>query len=398
LRLKKSPLTKKVLREAYSTYSEIGLFWSSLILLTSCYIASKEKWLLMKFGSSGAGKTISDKVALNIFAKELNPLYISGRLTPAGMAKELKRAEKDERSKRRIEAFRNAKLIFVEDLSRCTTHYLKLTSLQFLAGLTRTTTLDDLTSDGGTLGGNLGKEPKKCMVAGTPSDWEEISSTSLYNEFIDRRSLTVIALMSPEEWAIREKLALQGVNKSDWQILLEWQDIFRRADVSPYFGPMKKRTFGKDRLELYKKLRGFKKYPENLLIMIDSLAEGHARINGRDEILPEDYEVIHKLFGRFLVLADMKKKELYIVEEVIREAVGMIHVDALVYRLRGRAKREDLPEISLVRRSIYNYVTHSKYLEFTNRGGRRRPVSVRLSKKMVKLLNDWRKEVSEVLK
>jgi len=352
----------------------------------------------MKFGSSGAGKTVSDKVALNLYASHLNPLYISGRLTPAGMAKELKRAEKEERSRKRVEAFRNAKLIFVEDLSRCTTHYLKLTSLQFLAGLTRTTTLDDLTSDGGTLGGDLGKEPKKCMVAGTPSDWEEIASTSLYNEFIDRRSLTAIALMSPEEWSVREQLALKGNNKPDWQVLLEWQQIFRRADVTPYFGPIKNRQFGKDRLEIYKKLRLFKKYPENLLIMIDSLAEGHARINGRDEILPEDYEVVNKLFGRFLELADMKKKELYIVEEVIREHSGLLHIDALVYRLRGRARREDLPEISLVRRSIYNYVTHSKYLEFTNRGGRKRPVAVRLSKKMIKLLNEWRKEVDEALK
>ena len=170
MKLERSPFTRKFLRRAQERYQDVGLFWAALTIFSACFVVTKSKWLIMKFGSSGSGKTISDRVAIETFGDQHKPLTISGRLTPAGMAKVMKRAETDEKKKEELERFREAGLIFVEDLSRCTTHYLKLTALQFLAGLTKNTGLDDLTSEGGTFGGNLGDEPKKCMIAGTPSD------------------------------------------------------------------------------------------------------------------------------------------------------------------------------------------------------------------------------------
>jgi hypothetical protein len=397
MKLERSPFTRKFLQKAQERYQDVGLFWATLTIFSACFVITKSKWLIMKFGSSGSGKTISDRVAIEAFGDQHKPLTISGRLTPAGMAKVMRRAEIDEKKREELERFKEAGLIFVEDLSRCTTHYLKLTALQFLAGLTKNTSLDDLTSEGGTFGGNLGDEPKKCMIAGTPSDWEEISSTSLYNEFIDRRSLTGIALMSPKEWEVRENLAqLSREHKEDWQIILQWKDLIRGVDVTPYLGPMKEQIEGPSRQILYKKLSVFKRFPENVFGMIDSLAEGHARLNGRDVTIPEDFEAIDKLFTRFLVIADMKKKELFIVEELIRTKIGQMSMDELTYRMRKRSKSEDIPDLFVVRKTIYNYVTSSKYLE-KNRAFKNNPAIVSLSKQLKDLLDLWDKDVKEIL-
>jgi len=397
MKLNSSPFTKKFLREADNRYKEIGRFWASLTLLTSCFLVTRDKWLIMKFGSSGAGKTISDRVALDCFGERLKPKIISGRLTPAGMAKILKKAESNLKMAEELRDFTVAKLIFVEDLSRCTTHYLKLTALQFLAGLTKSTDLDDLTSEGGTFGGKLGEEPKKCMISGTPSDWEEISSTSLYTEYIDRRSLANIALMMPEEWRTREVLAKRSKQKKeDWQIILEWKGIIKGIDMNTYLGPMRDRTIGPDRDLLYTKLSTFKRFPENVYGMIDTLAEGHARLNGRDEIIPEDYEVVNKLFSRFLIIADMKKKELFLVEELIRSPTGKLTLDELSYRMRKRARTEDIPDLDFVRRTIFNYVSCSKYLTKT-RACPGKPAVVSLSKELEDMFLDWNKDVEEVI-
>lgn len=397
MKLTKSPFTVKFLNEAKNRYKETGLFWGTLTLFTACFVVTNDKWLIMKFGSSGAGKTISDRVAIEAFGAQHQPLTISGRLTPAGMAKVMREAEKNAKTKEVLESFRRAKLIFVEDLSRLTTHYLKLTALQFLAGLTKTTALDDLTSDGGTLGGDLGNVPKKCVIAGTPSDWEEIASTSMYTEFIDRRSLTGITLMSPKEWQVREMMAKNStVHVDDWQIILGWRGMIQGVDVTAYHGPMKGTTIGPHRLILYQKLATFKRFPENVFGMIDSLAEGHARLNGRDEILPEDYEVIDKLFTRFLIIADMKKKELFIVEELVRSH-GMLTLEDLSYRLRKRARNEDLPDLFVVRRTISNYANSSKYLMKT-RACRNNPSWIMLSDTLRNLFKLWDKDVGDILK
>jgi len=397
MKLENSPFTTKFLKRAYNEYKETGLFWGTLTILSSCFLLTKDKFLLMKFGSSGTGKTISDKIAIEAFGQHHRPLTISGRLTPAGMAKLMKKAESNPSARRDLEEFRQARLIFVEDLSRCTTHYLKLTSLQFLAGLTKTTELDDLTSDGGTFRGNLGNEPKKCMVAGTPSDWEEISASSVFNEFIDRRSLTAIVLMSPLEWQVREDLAKNTLTRQeDWQIILHWLDMVRSVDVTAYLGPMREIRIGPHRELLYNKLSVFKKYPENLLAMIDSLAEGHARLNGRDIVLPEDYEAIDKLFSRFFLLADMKKKELFLTEELVRSH-GVLTLSELVYRLRRRARNEDLPELNVVEKTVLNYATSSKYITKFNKGHRNQQVLIILSDYLRNIFNTWHKEVLEMI-
>jgi len=393
-----SPFTIKFLKSSKSRFGDIGLFWAHLILLNSSFISSDEKWLLMKFASSGSGKTLTDRIALESFGERLRPLYVSGRLTPAGLVKIMKRAEKSKKARIQLENFKDSELVFVEDLSRCTTRYLKLTSLQFLAGLTRTTSLDDLTSEGGTLGETLGDKPKKAMVSATPSDWEEISSSSLYNEFIDRRSLTIIALMNNSEWKEREKRALnlQRV-KNDWEIILEWKTLIQNTGITPYFGPMLNKSVKcSDRLELYKKLKSFKKYPENLLLMIDSLAEGHAKLNGRNAILEEDYYVLNKLCSRFLEIADMKKKELYLIEEIIRSDSGQLSISDLVYRLRVRSRKEDLPSLKKTERTIYNYVTSSKYL-VKQRASKRHYAWVRLSPHLERIFNEWEKEVGKIV-
>jgi len=395
MKLENSPLTTNFLKDVESKYSKIGLFWGSLVLLTSCYVANNSKWLLMKFGSSGAGKTITDKIALETYGERLNPLYITGRLTPAGLVKLVKLARRSYRILTQLEKFRSTGLIFVEDLSRCTTHYLKLTSLQFLAGLTRNTSFDDLTSDGGIIGLDLGDEPKKAMLAGTPSDWEEIASTSIYNEFVDRRSLTVISLMSPEEWENREKRAIHSLLlKTDEEIIKEWKNLLVKQEVKPYFGKIELRVFPQDRLRLYRKLSRFKKYPENLFQMIDSLAEGHARINGRDRVLAEDYEILNKIFSRYLVLSDMRKKELFIAEEVIRSPNGCLSIEDLIYRLRVRAKEEEIPSLAKTSSTINDYLSFSKYLTLNTKNGQ---VFISLSPYLRNIFQSWNKEMEEIL-
>jgi len=398
LKLRNSPLSKKLLRKGFRKYQDIGLYWSNLVLLTSCFVASDKRWLFIKTASSGSGKTITDKIAIESFGERLRPLCVSGRLTPAGLVKLMKRAEKNKKAKIQLDNFKDTELIFVEDLSRCTTRYLKLTSLQFLAGLTRTISLDDLTSEGGTLGEVLGDKPKKAMISCTPSDWEEISSSSLYNEFIDRRSLTVVALMNNKEWKEREKRALNLSRvKPDWEIILEWKTLIKDIGVEPYFGPMLNRTVKtEDRTKLYTKLRAFKKYPENLLFMIDSLAEGHARINGRNKVLKEDYEFLNKLCSRFLVIGDVKKKELYLIEELVRSDSGELSIEDLTYRLRIRSRKEDLPSLSATQRTIYNYVSLSKYLK-KDRASRKRYAWVKLTPYLEKLFKEWEKEVGEII-
>ena len=37
-------------------------------------------------------------------------------------------------------------------------------------------------------------------------------------------------------------------------------------------------------------------------MIIDSLAKGHAMLNGRNYTTEEDYQVIDKIFGRFLYI------------------------------------------------------------------------------------------------
>jgi len=358
------PLTNSVLEGGRRLYGETGLFWGSLILLTSSFVASKKPWLFMKFGYSGTGKTVSDKVAVESFGQVYNPLCISGRITPAGMAKLLRKSYISDREFDFLEEFRSSRLLFIEDLSRTTTNYLKLTTLQFLAGLTRNTSLDDLTSEGGTLGEELGEGPKKVLLSGTPSDWDEISSTSIFEEFIDRRSLTAIALMSHEEWKERESTALTLTRqREEEEVVGIWKDIISQADVSPFFGPLKRRTVPvKVRNSLYEDLKTFKRYPENLLFMLDSLAEGHARINGRCEVKPIDYYVLKEIFRRFLILGDMRKKELFLLEEVVRSDTGYVSIKDLAYRIRMRSPSIKLPSMKVCTEVIRSYTSTSKYL------------------------------------
>jgi hypothetical protein len=159
---------------------------------------------------------------------------------------------------------------------------------------------------------------------------------------------------------------------------------------------MKPPIHGSHRLLLYEKLSAFKRFPENVLLMIDSLAEGHARLNGRDQVIPEDYEVIDKLFSRLLTIADMKKKELFIVEELVRSH-GMLTLPELCYRLRKRARSEDLPDLLVVEKTISNYANASKYLTKT-RACKNKPAYVLLSQTLRDLFNTWDKEVKEMLR
>ena len=394
--LSKSPFTSSFLKNSTKRYGKIGTYWASLILYTGCYVSTKHRWLAIKIGSSGTGKTISDKVALASFGSQHNPLTITGRITPAGLAKLIKRSKNDEDSEMFLKQMKDTGLLFVEDLSRCNTRYLKVTSLQLLAGLTKNTKLDDLTSEGGVPEFSLGNEPKKCMISGTPSDWEELSSTSVYNEFVDRRSLTAIALMSSPEWNYRVALAKDSVMmKPDWQIEKEWEGIVKDSELLLYKGPIREVNFGEHRLKLYEKLSQFKRFPENVFFMIDSLAEGHARINGRNTVYPEDYEVVDRLFSRFILLSDMKKKELFIVEELIKNG-GEMKVNDLIYKLRQKAKGNDLPELDLVARTISNYADMSKYFN-RNVAYRNNPVLISISESLAVLLDEWDTYVKGIL-
>ena len=99
MKLRNSPLSKKLLRKGFRKYQDIGLYWSNLVLLTSCFVASDKRWLFIKTASSGSGKTITDKIAIESFGERLRPLCVSGRLTPAGLVKLMKRAEKNKKAK-----------------------------------------------------------------------------------------------------------------------------------------------------------------------------------------------------------------------------------------------------------------------------------------------------------
>jgi hypothetical protein len=204
--------------------------------------------------------------------------------------------------------------------------------------------------------------------------------------------------MSPEEWKARETIAMTSTNrKLDYQIILEWKDLINSLDITPYLGPMRNRTFGPHRIGLYKKLSEFKRFPENVLSMIDSLAEGHARLNRRNSVLPEDYEAIDKLFSRFLVLADMKKKELYIAEEIIRSEQCILTEEGLIYKLRRRSKKEDLPEFSEIKKTIYNYATSSKYICKDIRACRGKQPGIVLSSYLKDIFTKWNEEIKELV-
>jgi len=402
MKLQDSQFTKEFLKLSWKHYGILGFFWGNLILLTSCYVVSPEKFLLMKWGYSGSGKTISDKVALYYleppkerFATgedDIPYLVISSRLTPAGLGKLFKE------QKLQASNFARANLILYEDLSKATTAYLQKTAVAFLAALTESRTLDDITSDGVGLGIEISKKKKKCMLSGTPSQLEFLTSQDVFTEYVDRRSLSLFVLLSPLEWKERIRRSKVGYfQRDDDQIIREWQQIicesYRNSGVQKVMSvPDKLLAYNsQSRLRVYTKMLQFKRFPENLMLMIDAIAKGHAILNGRNYTIDEDYEVIDKLFGRFLYLGYVRKKEFLIIEEILRSDSGTLKISELANILRLRARSENLPDARMVERTIRNYVDISRYLIIENG-------MIKISPHLQSLIKDWEKQVREVIK
>lgn len=376
MKLMHSNFTKEFLKISYQKYGDLGLFWGPLILLTSCYVVAPEKFLLMKWGYSGVGKTISDKVSLffleqsagarpaNAEDEEVPYLILSARLTPAGLGKLLK--------KERLSAhiFRKANLILYEDLSKATTSYLQKTAVTFLAALTESKTLDDITSDGAGLHLPISDKKKKCMLSGTPSQYDFISSQDVFTEYIDRRSISIFLLMSSDEWTDRVNRARSGTfSRDDEKIIEEWKNILSEAFLKSGIQPsiacpdLHIDLKSQARQEVYDELLTVKRFPENLMLMIDSLAKGHAMLNGRNCTCNEDYEVLGKLFSRFLYIGSVRKKEFLLIEEIMRNK-GKVSVKYLVHILQGRAQGTYLPETISVERTIRKYAELSPFIEY----------------------------------
>lgn len=405
MKLTNSQFTKEFLRLAWNHYGTLGLFWGNLVLLTSCYVIAPEKFLLMKWGYSGSGKTISDKVALFFLQPkeggvrpaegedEIPYLIISSRLTPAGLGKLFKEHRLEARN------FLNANLIMYEDLSRATTRYLQKTTIGFLASLTESKKLDDITSQGAGLGVRISKKKKKCMLSGTPSQLDYLTGQDIYTEYIDRRSLSVFVLLNDAEWRERIRRAKAGYFKrEDENIVKEWENMiceaYRNSGIKKGLAAPNKLIDLKSpyRKTVYKRMLRFKKFPENLMIMIDAIAKGHAMLNGRNCTINEDYEVIDKLFSRFIYLGNVRKKEFLIMEEILRNRSGKgIRLEDLAKILRVRSYRTDLPDAKMVIKTIRNYVQISKNLEIKNG-------YIDISMYLKILIKEWEKQVKEVIR
>ena len=415
MRLDNSPFSENFLQKAYGRFNEAGSFWGSLILLTGCYTITNDRFLFMKFGFSGSGKTISDKVAL-FWAQRFNPITISSRITPAGLAKLFRKSKNDSDFLEQFAKFYNTNLILLEDLSKGTTKYLRTTTISFLAGLTKSSTMDDLTSEGGGLDIKLSELPKKCMLSGTPSQYEELTSTDIFTEHVDRRSITITSLLNDIEWDLRKQLAFKVTAMADDNLIEYWKNIISTSysDAKISFCEDNDKTIQmRDALYrkiVFEKLMKIKGFPENVMFMVDSLAKGHALLNGRRKIMEEDYEILDKLFSRFLYLSDMKKKEFLVVEEVLRNRGSTgVNIDDLVYLLRMRSKSENIPEAEVVRKTIQKYVDCSKYLTtysipdelstpvFDSSSFRKIRKFVDISDHLKSIFNSWNVEMKEIL-
>jgi hypothetical protein len=375
MKLKHSPFTKEFLKISHAKYGNLGLFWGPLILLTSCYVVSPEKFLMMKWGYSGVGKTISDKVSLFFLEQsagakpasgdeEVPYLILSARLTPAGLGKMLKN------EKMSAHQFRKANLILYEDLSKATTSYLQKTAVTFLAALTESKTLDDITSDGAGLQLPMSDNKKKCMLSGTPSQYDFISSQDVFTEYIDRRSISIFLLMSSDEWTERISRAKTGTfSRDDDKIIEDWKrmmaDAFLNSGVQPSNGcpDIHIDLNSQTRKDVYDEMLKIKRFPENLMLMIDSLAKGHAMLNGRNCTCDEDYQVLQKIFSRYLFIGSVRKKEFLLIEEIMRNN-GRVSLKYLVHILQGRAQGNFLPEVVSVEKTIKKYAELSPFIEY----------------------------------
>jgi hypothetical protein len=414
LKLQNSPFTKEFFKLSYGKYGNLGLFWGPLILLTSCYVVAPEKFLMMKWGYSGVGKTISDKVSLffvepsaggkpaNGQEEEVPYLILSARLTPAGLGKMLKN-EKVSAYK-----FRKANLILYEDLSKATTSYLQKTAVTFLAALTESKTLDDITSDGAGLGLPMSDKKKKCMLSGTPSQFDFISSQDVFTEYIDRRSISIFLLMSSDEWNERINRARNGTfSRDDDKIIEEWKrlisDAFVKSDIQPESAcpDIHIDMTSQARQEVYDEMLKIKRFPENLMLMIDALAKGHAMLNGRNCTCNEDYEVLGKLFSRYLFIGSVRKKEFLLIEEIMRNN-GRVSMKYLVHILQGRTQGSNLPEVISVEKTIKKYAELSPFIEYKLMdepyGNLRRQVAyLELTDNLKKIISECMRETKEAI-
>jgi len=407
MKLVNSPVTLSFLKKSREVYGDLGLYWGGVILLTTCFTSVPDSYLLMKFAYSGSGKTISDKVAIEIAEKfGLQSVYnIKRGITPAGMAKWVKNASKNEKQEQEIIKFSEASMIFLEDLSKAT-RYIQVTSVETLAGLTKDTNMDDLSANvGGGMSGLKFGNPKKVLISGTPSHWSTISTEEMFTEYIDRRSLVVVPMMSVEEFQLREQLANQRVPQTDDSIVKQWIQLFVDSGLQSMekIDKLQTITDSPARKAVFDTLRPYKHFPEDLFKMIDSLANGHKVLNGRKDIMEEDYQVVEKLFLRFMIPSRMKKKELFLVEEVIRSyGQNGMQASELIKVVQGKSRFEDIPWEHIVERTLKGYAKFSDFLVWKNTAKNTQwgnaHTYIDISDYLKGLFLSWKQEIEEAIK
>ena len=402
-----SPTTVRVIQYGLDTFGLVGGYYATMTLADACFIASPTKLVFAKFGESGIGKTLPEKVAIEgLEDKKLNNLLElkgSKGLTPAGLSlvyrkafgKEPTTADQEEWSQ-----LANSDFLYLEDLAFLASPYIRKTTAIVLHRLPYETDLSDLTASAGKLKISLG-EKKRVMFSGTPDVYDEITSMLSYDEFMNRRCLYLMVWLSPREWRQREKKALQEYyfdKRREEKITEEWVKVFKyglKIGKGKVIVDDDKRIV-RERKMIYKELVKFKRIPESALEKIDAIASGHAIINGRNTVLLEDYEFISLLLWRFVVTGVMRRKELAIFNEVCRRNGKGVKLRDLADYLRVRAKGESIPEIQMSIQSINVWSDLSKFLKIVIDKNRERKVM--FTDATLGLIKLWNKVIRKVAK
>jgi hypothetical protein len=214
--------------------------------------------------------------------------------------------------------------------------------------------------------------------------------------------------MSSEEWNERINRARTGTfSRDDDKIIEEWKRLLCDAFVNSGIQPESAcpdvhiDMTSQARQEVYNEMLKIKRFPENLMLMIDTLAKGHAMLNGRNCTINEDYEVLQKLFSRYLFIGSVRKKEFLLIEEIMRNN-GRVSMKYLVHILQGRSQGNSLPEVISVEKTIKKYAELSPFIEYKlidePYGNLRRQVAyLELTDTLKKIISECMRETKEAI-
>ena len=377
---KNSPITRKMINYGVETFGRVGAFYGVMTLSNMCMIVTPTKLVYGKFGESGIGKTLPEKVAIEslkgIAKFNLWDLSRSKGVTPAGLVKLYRKCTGDDAKEKDMMEWSKiveSDMVYLEDLAFLRTRYTRETTTIILHALPSDSKLSDLTSSGEPISEmSLGKT-KRVLFAGTPDVYDEITSMLTYDEFMNRRCLYLMCWLSPREWSERESHALKQFymnSEREHNITNDWIRMAKHGLRIPNlkkhkikFSVEDKKAIDRERKLIYKEMIKFKRIPESALEKIDALAIGHALINNRITVLLEDYEFISLLLWRYVVTSVMRRQELAIFNELCRRDGKGCKVRDIADYLRIRSKSEGIPEIAVSIQTIKKYGEVSKFMD-----------------------------------